>query len=338
MNQHKKRRIALVFGGYSQERSISCISAQAIWQNIDRDKFEPVAIGFGRNGDFYASNDINELILQPEDPNRAEINESAEKADFDELNIDLIFPITHGFGGEDGKIQGFFETMGYKVIGAGVLASALSFHKGLCKKILEANGLPVVPGIEITRGKPFPGTDNIQLPCFVKPAESGSSLGVHKVSTEEEFPEAMEDAWVECKDILIENAIEARELECAFLLGKASGVGEIITTHEFYSWDAKYMDPNGADIILEADLPKDVIEEIQSLTLKACEALKIKDLARVDFFYETKTAKIYINEINTLPGFTSISMFPQLWEKAGVPFKEQISKLIYKYFPAQAEH
>jgi D-alanine-D-alanine ligase len=338
MKQHKKPKIGLVFGGYGQERSISCISAQAIWKNIDLNKFEAVAIAWSRKGVFYVSDDISKLILNADDPQTAEVNENNPIMDLETLKLDLIFPITHGVGGEDGKIQGFFEAQGLKVIGAGVLASALTFHKGMCKKILAAAGLPIVPGIELTRGKVFFDTLKVQLPCFVKPAESGSSLGVHRVDEEGDFPEAMEDAWVECKDILIETAVEARELECAYLLGQASGVGEIKTSHSFYSWDAKYVDPQGAEIILEADLPEEVIVKIQDYTVQACDALKIKDLARVDFFYEEKTGKVYINEINTLPGFTSISMFPQLWENAGVSFKEQISRLIQKYFPLAAEH
>jgi len=333
MNIRKKPRIGLVFGGPSMESSISCISAQAIWQQIDQEHFSPVALAWSKNRNFYASNDIKELILHPNDPNRANIDCSGTPQNISDLELDLIFSIVHGHGGEDGVLQGFFQTIGLKVLGAGVLGSAICFHKDICKRVLQSHDLPVVPWVTVSRGKPFPANMDIAFPVFVKPAASGSSVAVSKVNCAEDLIEAMETAFVECKDILIEQGLKARELECAYLLGKASGIGEITTSHEFYSWEAKYVDPHGAQIILKAQLPDNIKERIRELTIKACEALKVEDFARVDFFYDEEAAKVYINEINTLPGFTSISMFPQLWEEEGISFKEQISKLINSVLP-----
>jgi D-alanine-D-alanine ligase len=333
MNSTKKPRIGLIFGGPGMENAISCISAMAIWKNINRDKYQPVAIAWAKNRRFYASEEIETLISHAQDANRSEIITSGDSCQIEELNLDLVFPITHGQGGEDGEIQGYFASLGLPLVGCSVLTSASCFHKDVCKRILASYDLPVVPGLTYTRGQAFPNNDDIHFPVFVKPAASGSSVGVSKVMLAEELIEAMETAFVEGKDLLIEAAIEGRELECAFLLGRASGVAEIKTDHEFYSWDAKYIDPDSTHIDLNADIPKALTEKIQELTLKACQALKIDSFARVDFFYDEKNDKLYINEVNTLPGFTSISMFPQLWEAAGVPFEEQVSLLIEQRLP-----
>ena len=337
MNNSKKPKIALIFGGPSMESPISCISAQSIWKNIDRDKFEPIAIAWANNRKFYASDNIESLILNPNDPNLAEINISnSTPVQLEDLNLDGAFNIVHGHEGEDGVLQGKLTSLGIRCVGSGVLGSAISFHKDICKRILQSHGLPVVPWVSISRGQIFPENMNIDFPVFVKPAAGGSSVAVSKVKHADELIEAMETAFVECKDILIEQGLKARELECAFMLGEASGVGEIIPNHEFYSWEAKYIDPNGARIQIKADIPDALKEDIRQMSIDACTALKIKGLARCDFFYDEENKQLFINEINTLPGFTAISMFPQLWEDAGVSFKEQVSKLIFSILPGQS--
>jgi D-alanine-D-alanine ligase len=354
-----KIRVALFFGGRSSEHGISCATAGGVLGAIDREKYEVVPIGITPDG---------VLTLQPDDPTgltlaaelpvvhdngtRVFLPESAATREFTVMDadglrslgeIDIAFPILHGPFGEDGTIQGLFELVGLPYVGNGVLASALGMDKHFTKTVLAGAGIEVAPWVTVTRARlaQDAGTDrpwrrrieSLGLPVFVKPARAGSSVGVTKVKDWDALDAALDLAFAEDHTVLVEQAIVGREVECAVLQGRDGSVprvsvaGEIVlTTREFYDFDAKYHDAPGVELVCPTVLPDGALDEMQRIAARAFEAIGGAGLARVDFFYTGEG--FVLNEINTMPGFTPISMFPACWLASGISYPDLIDELI----------
>jgi D-alanine-D-alanine ligase len=341
-----KKVIAIVFGGRSSEHEISCVSAGGVLAALDRSKFEPVLIGITREGKWvHVSEDFPLEIrggVLPEVPADA----PAVVADIHglsvndkSLNVDVIFPLLHGPYGEDGTIQGFCEMANIAYIGSGVLASAVAMDKSFAKPIFASQGMDVVPGFVVKksdwksqRSQCEKSAAELQFPLFVKPARGGSSRGTTKVKSAGEFSAAIEEAHNYDSKALVEKAIHGLEVECAVLeingSPEASVVGSISidSKFEFYDFQAKYLD-GATKIELPALVPSDIAEEIRGQAIKAFKALGCSGLARVDFFYST-TGEIFINELNTMPGFTATSVFPKMWAATGMNYQSIIEELI----------
>ena len=325
-------KLGIIYGGISTEHDVSEMSAKSVIENLDKEKYEIHEIYINEYGKWFE-------------------NKSGEKEEIYNLvwtlkDLDVVFPVLHGLGGEDGTIQGMLEMLKIPYVGCGVLASSVGMDKVYTKIIFEKAGIPETPYVYIKKkengymiiNENFEEeefniekiTNKLKFPMFVKPSNSGSSVGVKKATNNGELKIAIENAGqYDCK-ILVEQGIDGREVECAILDGKeviASTVGEIISAEEFYSFDAKYNIPESKTII-PAEIEEPQIEKIRKLAIKAFKAIDGKGLSRVDFFVEKETNKIYINEINTMPGFTKISMYPKLFEAVGISYSELIDKLI----------
>ena len=333
-----KKKVAIICGGKSSEHEISCVSASGVIAAIDTNKFEPVLIGITKSGKWLLlPNDINFSIVDGALPSVPEsgidviISNNTLQAGGKDLAIDVVFPVLHGPYGEDGTIQGLFEMINLKYVGSGVLASSVSMDKSFAKPIFAAAGIKVAPGVVVTSSD-FQSPPDLKFPLFVKPARSGSSRGTTKVKSESELKNAVAFSLEFDTKVLIESAIVGREIECAVLQsgGKtiASPVGQIVidSKYEFYDFQAKYLD-NSMQVVFPTDLPAGVEAKIQEQAVKAFNAVGCEGLARVDFFY-TNDGEIIINEINTMPGFTPLSVYPKLIAKTGVDYKELISNLI----------
>ena len=332
-----KVRVAIICGGKSSEHEISCISANGILNAIDRSKFEPVLIGITKSGKWLLLPDDTSFITQngalptvPESGIEVSITSQGLFSGGKNLAIDVAFPILHGTYGEDGTIQGLFEMMGLRYVGSGVLASAVSMDKSYAKPIFAAAGLKVTPGTVVTSTN-FELPSNLQFPLFVKPARSGSSRGTTKVKQSSDLKAAVEAALAFDSKVIIEQAVDGKEIECAVLQSEGktivSPVGEIVISskYEFYDFQAKYLDDSMQLVFPE--LPAGVEERIQSAALTAFNAAGCEGLARVDFFYST-SGDVIINEINTMPGFTPLSVYPKLIEKSGINYQQLITTLI----------
>jgi D-alanine-D-alanine ligase len=332
-----KVRVAIICGGKSSEHEISCISANGILNAIDRSKFEPVLIGITKSGKWLLLPDDTTFITQngalptvPESGIEVSITSQGLFSGGKNLAIDVVFPILHGTYGEDGTIQGLFEMIGLRYVGSGVLASAVSMDKSYAKPIFAAAGLKVAPGTVVTSTN-FELPSNLQFPLFVKPARSGSSRGTTKVKQSSDLKAAVEAALAFDSKVIIEQAVDGKEIECAVLQSQGktivSPVGEIVISskYEFYDFQAKYLDDSMQ--LVFPDLPAGVEERIQSAALTAFNAAGCEGLARVDFFYST-SGDVVINEINTMPGFTPLSVYPKLIEKSGINYQGLITTLI----------
>ena len=346
-----KLRVALVFGGRSSEHEISCVTAGGVLGAIDRDKFDVIPIGITKNGIFVPSaDDTEKWALNKEQlptvefegktltwlPNR-EIAINGEPAG----KIDVVFPVLHGPYGEDGTIQGFFELLDLPYVGNGVLASAAGMDKEFTKALFEAAGVPVTPHVVIRKASwlrdPETALEAVKNlgtpPLFVKPARAGSSVGVSKVNHMDDFADAVAKAFEEDDKLVVERGVVGREVEVAVLEGRdgeptrVTVAGEIIVKgREFYDFEAKYLDEDSVDLVIPADLTADELQEMQAIARKAFAAIGGEGLSRVDFFL-TKNGFI-VNEINTMPGFTRLSMFPSLWKASGIDYKTLITELI----------
>ena len=332
-----KVRVAIICGGKSSEHEISCISANGILNAIDRSKFEPVLIGITKSGKWLLLPDDTSFITQngalptvPESGIEVSITSQGLFSGGKNLAIDVAFPILHGTYGEDGTIQGLFEMMGLRYVGSGVLASAVSMDKSYAKPIFAAAGLKVAPGTVVTSNN-FELPSNLKFPLFVKPARSGSSRGTTKVKQSSDLNAAVEAALAFDSKVIIEQAVDGKEIECAVLQSEGktivSPVGEIVISskYEFYDFQAKYLDDSMQLVFPE--LPAGVEERIQSAALTAFNAAGCEGLARVDFFYSA-SGDVVINEINTMPGFTPLSVYPKLIEKSGINYQQLITTLI----------
>ena len=332
-----KVRVAIICGGKSSEHEISCISANGILDAIDRSKFEPVLIGITKSGKWLLLPDDTTFITLngalptvPESGIEVSITSQGLFSGGKNLAIDVAFPILHGTYGEDGTIQGLFEMIGLRYVGSGVLASAVSMDKSYAKPIFAAAGLKVAPGTVVTSIN-FELPSNLNYPLFVKPARSGSSRGTTKVKQSSDLKAAVEAALAFDSKVIIEQAVDGKEIECAVLQSQGktivSPVGEIVISskYEFYDFQAKYLDDSMQ--LVFPDLPAGVEEKIQSAALTAFNAAGCEGLARVDFFYST-SGDVVINEINTMPGFTPLSVYPKLIGKSGINYQGLISTLI----------
>lgn len=342
-----KKTVCLLFGGKSGEHEISFLSARSIFQAIDKKKYEVLLIGIDKEGRWHLS-DTRQLSTPKKQPlesvhkNLPEVQTIIGRnspaiiaSDSQKIisSVDVFFPITHGTYGEDGSLQGYLELLDAAYVGSGVLGSAVCMDKDIMKRLLRESNLPVGEFYTLKKGQEKNLSEFVSklgFPLFVKPANMGSSVGVSKVHNEKELISAMEEAFLYDTKILLEKEIIGREIEVSVLGNDdpiASIAGEIKPTHEFYDYEAKYIDEKGATLSIPAKLSKKEMKEVQTLAVAAFKALGCSGMARVDFFL-TKEGKWIINELNTLPGFTSISMYPKLWEESRISFADLISKLI----------
>jgi len=344
----KKIRVGLLFGGRSVEHEVSLLSAKSVLSCIDKDKYEVVLIGIDKNGQWHLR-DEKTFAMTPKHPRemyldgeKREIlltsNESGKLVSLTHPTqidtIDVIFPLLHGTYGEDGTVQGSLKLAGIPFVGAGVLSSAIGMDKDIMKRLWRDAMLPVTRFItlESHQLKEIDSARIIKkfgLPLFVKPSNLGSSIGVVKVKKEEDFLPALEHAFQYDHKILIEEYVIGREIECAVIGNEepiASLPGEVIPKGEFHSYEAKYVD-DMAVFLIPAPLSPDLVRTIQTLAIKAYQTLSCSGMARVDFFL-TPDHHVILNEINTIPGFTKLSMFPRVWEASGIPMKELIDRLI----------
>ena len=342
----RKVRVALVFGGRSGEHSISAATAAGVMKAIDREKYDVLPVGITRDG---------EWVLPSVDAARFELTSGAlpevtpevgrEIAGLAEAGpVDVVFPLLHGPYGEDGTIQGLLELAGLPYVGAGVLASAVGMDKAYMKLVFAGHGLPVAPYVVVKprewEESPSAVVDRVQarlrFPVFVKPARAGSSLGVTRVDDLTGLSEAIEEARVHDPKVLVEQGVEGREIERAVLGGRAGAAprasvpGEIVVDHDqagFYDFESKYLSATHARTDAPADLPEEVAERVRELAVEAFEAIGAEGLSRVDCFV-TPDGEVMLNEINTMPGFTPISMYSKMWEASGLPYTELVDELI----------
>jgi len=310
---HKKINLVILFGGKSVEHEVSVQSARNIVQAIDKRKYNIKLVSIDKKG-VWPPSTVAHLFSK---------------------KIDVVFPILHGPFGEDGTIQGLLKFANVPFVGTGVLGSAVGMDKDVMKRLLRDNGLPIAKFLVYKSHERekiiFEKVKRVLgLPFFVKPANLGSSVGVTKVRNKHEFIAALASAFLYDSKILIEEYIKGKEIECSILGNKkpiASVCGEVTPNHDFYSYEAKYLDENGALLSIPANISKQLMKKIQRLALEAYKVLCCEGMARVDFFV-TKNEKVFINEINTIPGFTAISMYPKLWGASGIPYAKLIDILI----------
>ncbi len=358
-----KIRVAVLFGGQSGEHDVSLRSAQTVMGALDPDKYEVVPVGITREGRWLTADDPMRRLTASSPLFALGAGEEGAGVGGDVIDgeaavpatlpavlggdVDVVFPVLHGPRGEDGTVQGMLELVGVPYVGAGVLGSAVAMDKAMAKTILAQAGLPQVPWRTVARKdwerEPEAVTAGIAqligFPCFVKPANMGSSVGIAKVHDAGELPGAMAAAGQYDRKIVVERGVDAREFEVAVLGNDepmASVAGEIVPANEFYDYDAKYLDDR-SELIIPAELEGKDLVLLQDLALDAFRALDLEGMARVDFFWERETDHIYINEVNTIPGFTSISMYPKLWQASGVPLPELVDRLIALALERHAE-
>lgn len=338
------KKLGVIFGGMSTENKVSCVSGASVIRNLNKEKYEIFPIFIDENGNWF------KVKMQADGEIKIDDKEQIENIVEYIKQMDVIFPVLHGLYGEDGTIQGLFELLKIPYVGCGVLASSIGMDKVYTKIIFDKAEINQTKYVYIRKyddkyiyvDDSFNEkimelnevsdlvTEKLNFPMFVKPSNSGSSVGISKASNLEELKNAIVEASKFDKKILIEQGIDGREVECAVLGNEdvvSSCVGEIIAADEFYSYDAKYKNQE-SKILIPAEISDDKSEEIRKLAIKAFKAIDGKGLSRVDFFIENGTGKVYINEINTLPGFTSISMYPKLFEQVGVEYSELLDRVI----------
>ena len=352
-----KTRVLILFGGRSAEHEVSLLSARNVFLALDRTRFEPVLVGIDKQGRWRlepettllsAAGDPRGLALEAAGPELSvpvhpEPSVPALVANAERPLIgpdDVVFPMLHGTYGEDGTVQGLLELADVAYVGAGHLGSAIGMDKEVAKRLLTQAGLPVVPwrvctAHEVARdlAAVVAKVGELGYPLFVKPANAGSSVGVSKVKTAAGLLAALRTALRYDRKVLAEAAVDAREIECAVLGNdepQASVPGEIVVSHPdgFYSYDAKYVDPDGAVWKIPADLPPETAERVRALSVRVFRVLELAGMARVDFFLDRGSGALYVNEVNTLPGFTAISMYPKMWEASGLSPTALVTRLI----------
>lgn len=347
MIKKDKKNVALIYGGNSTEHEISIRSARNIAKAMDSSLFETIPIGIGKDGTWYLKtmNELNAedvvmqndqvLAITPGSKDQKFLNISTQKSIG---KIDIAFPIVHGTNGEDGTLQGLLKTMQIPFVGPNIIGSALCIDKDVAKRLMNEAGISNAPFLSYQKSernqiKFEKVVESIGLPMYIKPPNLGSSVGISKVNSKKEFDIAVDHAFLFDQKIIIEKNILGREIECAVLGNsspKASHVGEVVTVndnHDFYSYEAKYIDANGSKTVIPADLTKELQKRIQNIALKTFKTLCCEGMARVDVFV-TEDNEIVVNEVNTLPGFTDISMYPKLWGASGINYAELISQLL----------
>lgn len=350
----KKMRVAVLFGGRSGEHEVSLNSAASVIAALDKDKYDVVPVAVNKEGRWLTGISPEQLmpgekpagqgcspetVILPADPTIRGLSAIGEGTGNTVTGIDVVIPILHGTFGEDGTVQGLLELANIPYVGAGVLGSALGMDKVLMKVVLAQYGLPIAGFWSCLRGEWETGTEkvigqvekSIGYPCFVKPANLGSSVGISKAHDREELVQAMDLAARFDRKIIVEEFIDAREIEVSVLGNDdpiASLPGEIIPSKEFYDYEAKYLD-GLSKLIIPAELPADTVSKLQELAVKVFKVLDCAGLARIDFFLRRSDGEVLVNEINTIPGFTRFSMYPKLWEATGIGYRELLDRLIY---------
>jgi D-alanine-D-alanine ligase len=349
--------IAVIFGGKSGEHEVSLVSASSIARNIPSDKNRVILVGITKDGAWYLQ-DEDELVTLRNNP-KATLSIRVDEAKRVSvipgggsasglscggkgIPVDVVFPVLHGTFGEDGTIQGLFEMADLPYVGGGVMASSIAMDKEKTKVLWQAAGLPVVPFVAIKRHEwsddaekralVLKAEKDLSYPLFVKPACAGSSVGAAKAANREEFEKRACDAFLWDDKIIVEPFIPAREIECSVTGNEAPVAytpGEIIPTHEFYDYEAKYTDPDGAALKIPANICENTTRRVRQLAVQAYRTLDLSGLSRVDFFIDKRDETLYLNEINTIPGFTSISMFPKMCEASGLPYTDLVMKLVH---------
>ena len=362
----KKLRVGILFGGRSSEHEISLRSALTVMSSMDPARYEIVPIGIAKDGRWRLRNDAISLLRQstpklhalghsgipvnlPPYPYRGSlqagsISNGAQKRESHSLRaiapLDVIFPVLHGTYGEDGTVQGLLELAGIPYVGSNVLGSAIGLDKDIQKRLLRERDIPVVRYYALTAAEALADgkrarylASELGYPLFIKPNALGSSVGISRVASPSALKAALTDAFQYDRKVLLEAACEGREFECAVLGNdqpETSVVGEVVIgrRHRFYSYESKYVDPDGAEIKVPADLPDMVSDRIRDLAARAFKALALRGMARVDFLVRANLSECFVNEVNTIPGFTAISMYPQLWQTSGLPLPQLIDRLI----------
>ncbi len=351
-----KKTLLVLMGGKNAEHEVSLQSAKNILKNLSNKKYTIIPVGISKTGSWQLleGEKVDNYFQNPDNPKTITLQESVSPCKLENIDsechlitlsdkrkIDIVFPVLHGTNAEDGRLQGFLEMLDVPYVGCDSLSSAICYDKAVTKAILRDKGISVAPGEVYDITQPLPKMADLKAkyntPLFVKPAKSGSSVGVHKVSNQKELAEAVTDAARHDNKILLEQAIQGKELECAIKGNSsdsknppaASVIGEVLVTgeHEFYDYNAKYLDEHGSEIVIPANITSKQTKDLQEQALKAYRTLGCSGLARVDMFL-TDSGEIYINEINTFPGFTNISMYPKLWEASGTSYVDLLDELI----------
>jgi len=348
MTLHKRPRVGVIFGGRSGEHEVSLASAASVIRALDPQKYEAVPIGITKQGRWLVGTGAQKMlsevlqsgepVLLPPDPTSAGLVPLAPSAAHPIVSVDVAFPVLHGTFGEDGTVQGLLELAGLPYVGCGVLASAVGMDKDLQKRLFAEAGLPIVPFLAVKRSE-WEGKRSkviaairkkFKFPVFVKPATLGSSVGMTRVKTARELGGALDLAAEYALKVMVERCVTAREIEVSVLGNddaRASVPGEILPHREFYDYAAKYLE-QGTRLLIPAPLGKKQVARLQDYAIRAFRAIDGAGMARCDFFLEKKTGKIFLNELNTIPGFTTISMYPKMWEASGLPYPRLIDRLI----------
>jgi len=358
----KKISLGIIFGGRSGEHEVSLMSAKSVLSVLDEEKYDITCIGIDKSGIWWSGENVlgaleqgntsglDRVFLLPEPGKNTlykRIQTENQKQIIPEKDLDVVFPVLHGTFGEDGTLQGFFEMADIAYVGAGVLGSAVGMDKAIFKDVMRSQGIPVVDWLTFTRKEIEKDIDSVikicemlaDYPLFVKPANLGSSVGISKVKNHSDLLEGLMEAARYDRRILVEKGLNAREIEVSVIgneICRASIAGEIKPSDEFYSYDAKYINDN-SELLIPAPISEDIAKQIHDLSIKVYHAIDCAGLTRVDFLLEKDTGKIYLNEVNTIPGFTSISMYPKLWEQSGLPYPELIDQLIELAFERKKE-
>lgn len=346
--------IGVLYGGRSGEHDVSRCSAASVVKNLDKTKFRVTAIGIDHDGKWHVQ-ESPEIINDKSFGSVLKLNKTGdwrvnhfqeggrltlvETGSGRSVSVEVVFPVVHGTFCEDGTLQGLLELAMVPYVGADVTGSAIGMDKDVAKRLLRDAGIPVVPWKKISNREWKNNSNEILksaveetgFPCFVKPCSAGSSVGISKVKDMSGLSDAMDEAFLWDSYVLVEKGIKAREVEFS-VMGNDEPIvsipGEIRPRHEFYSYEAKYIDSQGADLIIPADIPNELSLEISDAALRGYKALNCCGMARIDFFVDEDNGSFYLNEINTIPGFTSISMYPRLWGESGIPYSELLEKLV----------
>jgi D-alanine-D-alanine ligase len=358
----KKLCVAVVFGGRSGEHEVSLNSARSVLEVLDREKYEVFEVGITHEGAWLTGPDARAslesgdtasltpcaILADPTRPGLYAIRNAQGGTTLDLLaRLDLIFPVLHGTFGEDGTLQGLLELADLAYVGAGVTGSSVGMDKGVFKDVMRANSIPVVESILALRSEIEKDIEGVirraealaAYPLFVKPANLGSSVGISKCASRSDLAEGLLEAAAYDRRILVERGVDAREIEVSVLgndAPEASVPGEVVPSREFYSYESKYVDGTSG-LLIPAPLPPAVADEIRRLAVAAYKAIDCAGMARVDFFLDKTSGQIWINEVNTIPGFTSISMYPKLWEATGLPYPALVDRLIELALERKAE-
>jgi len=345
---HERRRVGVLFGGESAEHEVSLQSAKNVVEAIDPTRWDVVLIGIDRDGRWHLA-DASCFLSDSADPRRIRLeaetravtlipgveSELVVRGDGPPLpSVDVVFPVLHGPLGEDGTVQGLLRLAHLPFVGPGVLGSAIGMDKDVAKRLLRDAGIPVASFLTVTERSAAPGWEEavsaLESPIFVKPANMGSSVGITRARDASAYERALDEAFAFDSKVLLERNIVGRELECGVLgneAPRASVAGEIVPRHDFYSYEAKYLDDDGADLRIPADLDEATMARVRELAVRTFQTLCCEGMARVDFFL-TEEDELVVNEINTIPGFTRISMYPKLWAASGVSYPELIDRLL----------